>query len=440
MPHPSHQHRQQRHDRDLRRKRLGRRHADLRPGVHVRAAIDLAGDGRADDVDDGEGLVPFAPRFAHRRQRIDGFTRLADGEHERVLLHGGVAVAEFAGVIALGRDAREFLHQVLAHHRRVQGRAAGDVDDAVHRAQFGRRDVQAAETRRRFLVADAAAESVLHGARLLENLLEHVVRELPALDLFRREFNLANLRADRRRLDGGHLEIIAGERDDLEVIQVHDAARVGDNRADVAGEKVFVAADAEEQGTAAARADNLVGMIRMKDGDTVGADDVLERAAHGFRERGTVAAGMLGVDLFVMVADEMRENFRVRLRRELVSLGQQAFLQKLVVLDNAVVDEGNLAGLVEVRVGIGIGRRAVRRPAGMADADVAFGGLFGKEGGQIIDAAGLLAELELLIINDAETGGIVTAVLEPAQAFEDDVLGGFPANVADDATHGAFLV
>ncbi len=286
-------------------------------------------------------------------------------------------------------------------------------------------------------MADAAADGILHRARLLENFLEHVVRKLSALDLFRREFDLANLRADRRRLDGGHLEIIAGERDDLEVIEVYDTARVGDNRADVAGEKVFVAAHAEEQGTAPARADNLVGMVRMNDGDAVGADDVLERAAYGFRERGPVVAGMLGVDLLVMVADEMGENFRVRLRHKLVSLGQQAFLQKLVVLDDAVVDEGDLAGLVEVRVGIGIGRRAVRRPAGMADADFAFGGLFGKDGGQIVDATGLLAELELLVINDAEAGGIVTAVFEPAQAFEDDVLGGLPANVADDATHGA---
>jgi hypothetical protein len=82
----------------------------------------------------------------------------------------------------------------------------------------------------------------------------------------------------------------------------------------------------------------------------------------------------------------------------------------------------------------------MRRPAGVADADIAFGGLFGEDGGQIIDAAGLLAEFELLIINDAKAGGIVTAVLEPAQAFEDDVLGGLPANVGDDATHRAFLV
>src|SRR5580658_8716473 len=133
---------------------------------------------------------------------------------------------------------------------------------------------------------------------------------------------------------------------------------------------------------------------------------------------------MLSVDLFVMVADEVRENFRVGFRCELVALGDKLLLQKLVVLDGRRVVKSDLAGLVEMRMGIGVGRWAMCRPAGVADTDLAFGGLFRKDRGQIINAAGLLAELELFIINDADTGRIVTAVFEPAQAFEDDVLGG----------------
>jgi hypothetical protein len=75
----------------------------------------------------------------------------------------------------------------------------------------------------------------------------------------------------------------------------------------------------------------------------------------------------------------------------------------------------------------------------VANPDITFGGLFGDDGGQIVDAAGLFAEFEWFVIDDAEAGGIVATVFEPAQAFEDDVLGGFPANVADDATHSMSL-
>jgi len=44
---------------------------------------------------------------------------------------------------------------------------------------------------------------------LLEDFLEHEVRELSAFDLFRGEFHLANLRADSRGFNGGDLKIIA---------------------------------------------------------------------------------------------------------------------------------------------------------------------------------------------------------------------------------------
>jgi hypothetical protein len=70
---------------------------------------------------------------------------------------------------------------------------------------------------------------------------------------------------------------------------------------------------------------------------------------------------------------------------------------------------------------------------------LAFGGFFRKETGEIVNSAGFLAEFEDTFINDTEAGGIVTTVLESSQAFEDDILGGFPANVANNATHSVFL-
>ncbi len=40
-------------------------------------------------------------------------------------------------------------------------------------------------------------------------------------------------------------------------------------------------------------------------------------------------------------------------------------------------------------------------------------------------------------MDDTEARGIIAAVFQPAEAFENDVLGGFLADVADDATHAA---
>jgi hypothetical protein len=107
----------------------------------------------------------------------------------------------------------------------------------------------------------------------------------------------------------------------------------------------------------------------------------------------------------------------------------------LVVFDDAVVDERNFAGLVEVRVGVGVGRRAVRGPASVADANAAFGRLLAQDASQVVDTTSLLAEFEGALIEDADAGGIVTAVFQTTESLEKNVLGGFTADVADDATH-----
>ena len=71
-----------------------------------------------------------------------------------------------------------------------------------------------------------------------------------------------------------------------------------------------------------------------------------------------------------MFADQMREHFGVGAGLELVPGLEQALLELIVVLDDAVVNDGDLAGLVEVRMGVFVGRRAVGGPARVGDADL----------------------------------------------------------------------
>ena len=172
---------QQRQNRERGDERLGRGHADFRAGVHVDAAVGFAGDGAADDVDDGQRAVAAALGFAQRGERVGGLAGLREDEQHGVPFERRVAVTEFVRELDLHRHLREFLDQVFADQRRVPARAAGGDDDAVDRAQFGGRHVQAAETGGGALVVDAAAQGIFHGARLLENFLEHEVLVLAAL-------------------------------------------------------------------------------------------------------------------------------------------------------------------------------------------------------------------------------------------------------------------
>ncbi len=71
------------------------------------------------------------------------------------------------------------------------------------------------------------------------------------------------------------------EGNDVEIVQVNGVARVRHNRADIAGEKIFVFSNTEHERTAAASADDKMRNIGMHQRDTVSADDLLERVAGG---------------------------------------------------------------------------------------------------------------------------------------------------------------
>ena len=177
MAHPAEEQSEQREDRDLRGERFRRRHADLRPGVHVNAAVAFARDRAGDVVANAEGAITFAPAFAQRAERVRRFAALADGEDQRVPRHRRVAMAKFAGEFHFGRNARELLDQIFADHRGVQRSAASGENDSPDIAQLRRRHVQPAELCRAFFSAKPAAHRVAHRARLLKDFLEHVMRD-----------------------------------------------------------------------------------------------------------------------------------------------------------------------------------------------------------------------------------------------------------------------
>ena len=69
------------------------------------------------------------------------------------------------------------------------------------------------------------------------------------------------------------------------------------------------------------------------------------------------------------LGDEMRDGFGVGLGREDMALGGQLLAQFAEILDDAVMDDGDL--VVGVRMGVVFGRPAMRRPARVAEADMA---------------------------------------------------------------------
>src|SRR5579884_2272522 len=136
MTKPAEVEREHGEDGNLIGERLGAGHADFRAGVQVNAAVGLAGNAATDDIAEGQSRMTFALRLAQRRQRVGGFSRLRDRDDDGVAVDGRIAVAKFAGVLDLDRNARELLKEIFADQGSVIAGTARRQNDALRAAEL----------------------------------------------------------------------------------------------------------------------------------------------------------------------------------------------------------------------------------------------------------------------------------------------------------------
>ncbi len=192
------------------------------------------------------------------------------------------------------------------------------------------------------------------------------------------------------------------------------------------------AADADDERAPRARADDAPRLARRHHRDRVGAVELGDRLLD--RPQEVAAAGAVPVRV-----NEVRDHLGVGLRDERVALPDESLAQRLEVLDDAVVNDGDLA-VRRVRVRVRGRRRAVRRPARVRDARQALDPRRLGLRGEIRDAGRGDEPCEARragrAVDDGETGGVVAAILEPADAVDQDRNHVARRGRADDAAHG----
>ena len=413
---------------DLRDERLRRRHGDLGAGMRVDDRIRLARDRRALRVADRHGLRTLLAGVLHRHQGVHGLPRLADRDDQGVGAQHRVAVTELVRELDVDRHPRPLLEGVLPRHPGIGGGAAGDDDDArdaaeqvVESVEFG----NAHDT-----VTDATTQRVRDRLGLLGDLLGHERRPAALVGGRGVPGHFEPLDLDRVAVEVGDLDALGGDGDDLVLTDREGVAGVLHERGDIGGEEVLALAESDDERGVAARAHDearLVAVHRQeREGPLQACGDVAERGDQ------VAPAGA------VRAAEEHSGDLGVGFAPEGEALGEELGLQLSVVLDDAVVDDGEPVVIGQVRVGVVVGGSAVGRPAGVPDA----GGAVGERVAlQVVaedaELARALAHTQIaLTVDDGDAGGVVSAVFETGQARKKDGLALARAHVSDDSTHG----
>src|SRR5436190_18200032 len=132
----------------------------------VDTTIRLPGDGGSNDIIDGEKLIALALGFAHGREGIDGFTRLAERKEKGVLAERRVPVAKLRGIVDLDRHPGKTFYQVFGNQAGVPGTAAGQEVKPIDMPKIHRGDVQTAKLGGTAILGETAAHGVFKGRRL----------------------------------------------------------------------------------------------------------------------------------------------------------------------------------------------------------------------------------------------------------------------------------
>jgi len=219
-------------------------------------------------------------------------------------------------------------------------------------------------------------------------------------------------------------DVVVGDMREVAGFEVGDAVRVLDKGRRVAADECRFITVPEEQGAVFAR-DNDAIVAGGRYGDGVAAFELL-RGALDRRPQGDVVGEV--------VFDEVRDDFGVRFALEDVILAKVGF-EIVVVFDDAVVDDGDVAGAVCVGVGVLLGGFPMRAPAGVADPadNIVPGG-----DGEFINFALGFVDREG-VAGQGDTGGVIPAVFEVFESLMDDAACRFRADVAGDSTHDPWL-
>ena len=399
-------------------------------GTSIGGTWDGRADGVADAVDEG---ALFLCQL-NGGQRVSSLTRLRDGNDNVVFSDYGIAIAELRGVLHLTGNAAERFKELFANESGVPRRTASHNDDALGLQELA---TEVDECRKSHVVAldiDTSAHAVGEALRLFENFLKHEVLVTPL-------FYLSEV-----DVDGLHLQLLfltenthdmyiltQSDDGDVAILEIHHLVGIFDDGAGIGTEEEFPVADTNYKRTLLASGNDLRGVTLVENGDSVGTDDLIKCHLNSLEQR--------EVFLHHNILHELYQHLGIGVAFELDALGLEFLLYVRIILNDSIVDNGQIMALRIVRVGIASRRLSVGGPARMGDTDIATDILVAAILRQVVNLTLRLVDVQLTVsIDECHTCRVVTTILEPTKSLNQNRISVLLSYVSNYSTHIIFIV
>jgi len=403
--------------------RLRRRDTDLVAAGQGEVGTALPHQGRADDVDEGEGLQSTPACCLQGEEDILRLPTLAH-EHPHVVSPHcrHVLGDELGGEDGDRRPARQARDVRRPKQARVVARPTPDQVQVPCR-------LHPLHQRRHMGGSVVEVEHLPRPPRLLVDLLEHEVREPALLRFLHRLRDRLHLPLDPAPiLDPPQLDPPRLEDHDLPILDPHDAPGEGEERGEVGGHHGDPISDpGDEPGSLLERVEPV--LPHPPNHERVIPREVVVRVADRIEHReALVHVPLDGVDACLAIVRGANDH----------PLADERLSQLNVVHDVPVVSANEVAVRVEVGLGIGLRRSPERGPAELDDPPRPAHLVESEAAGDVLDPPHILAQVNLAVGGQGGApDGVVPAVGEALPRLDEERTQGLvlARHDAEDAAH-----
>ena len=226
-----------------------------------------------------------------------------------------------------------------------------------------------------------------------------------------------------------HLEFLAATyHRDVAVLEIHHLVGVFNQRTCIGTDEEFILAYSHHEWRLLACSHYLVGIVAVEHCNGVGSNHFVQGQLHGSKQVG----GFLLSNIFY----ELHKHLGVGVADKLHSLSQQLGLEVGIVLDDTVVNNGEIFRHGIVGMGIERRRLSMSGPTRVGYTHRAAYVLVFAVSDQIIYLSFRLVNIKTTVVVDqSDSSTVISSIFKPAQSFDKNRKGFFLSYISYYSTH-----